>query len=128
MLPRSKPSYCKTAGFAIALISFILLLSPISMAREKGNPMIRFYQKVISPVDGDRCIMRPSCSRYAAQAVEKHGWLVGWMMACDRIQRCGRDTVDIVPKIDIDGVSHAYDPLGANDFWWVDKKEAKQKK
>ncbi len=81
-----------------------------------------FYKKHISPVDGNRCPMYPSCSSYASMAVERHGVVIGWIMACDRIIRCGRDEAKISKKIIKNHEASIYDPLDANDFWWFEKK------
>ncbi len=83
--------------------------------------IISFYQKYISPVDGDRCPMYPSCSKYFRKAVKKHGWIKGWIMGMDRIVRCGRDEVHLSPKIWKNGRAYTYDPVKNNDFWWSDK-------
>ncbi|MCP4744942.1 MAG: membrane protein insertion efficiency factor YidD [Desulfobacteraceae bacterium] len=77
-----------------------------------------FYQKIISAADGDRCPMYPSCSSYAKAAVEKHGILKGWILACDRLMRCGHDEARHARPIKIKGVPHIFDPLEANTFWW----------
>lgn len=50
--------------------------------------LIRFFQIVISPQDGPSCRYRPVCSAYGRQAVERHGALLGALMAGERILRC----------------------------------------
>ena len=50
--------------------------------------LIRFYQYVISPLLGRRCRFFPSCSEYAAEALEKHGALKGARLGLKRISRC----------------------------------------
>lgn len=87
------------------------------------NPILGFYQEYISPVDGNRCPMHPSCSAYANEAFEKHGLLMGWIMTCDRLVRCGRDETKLSPTITLDSREYTYDPVDANDFWWVEKKK-----
>lgn len=77
-----------------------------------------FYERFISPVDGDRCPMHPTCSAYAREAVQRHGMFMGWIMACDRLVRCGRDETRISPGIIKDKNRAALDPVSANDFWW----------
>ena len=67
--------------------------------------------------------MHPSCSKYSAQAFEKHGLFVGWMMTLDRLMRCGRDDMQSTPLIHIHGEWKRYDPLEANDFWWTSPKK-----
>ena len=49
--------------------------------------LIRFYQKWISPAFGPRCKYYPSCSSYAATAIEEYG-LKGVVMAAWRLLRC----------------------------------------
>lgn len=49
---------------------------------------IRIYQQVISPLLPDACIYYPTCSHYAAQAIEKYGVCRGCWLAVRRIARC----------------------------------------
>ena len=64
------------------------------------------------------CPMYPSCSEYSRQAVERHGFVIGWSMAMDRLLRCGRDELRRAPTIRVNGEWKFYDPLSANDGWW----------
>lgn len=50
--------------------------------------IIKIYQYGISPIMGPRCRFFPSCSEFAAEAIEKHGSLKGSKMACKRFCRC----------------------------------------
>jgi len=52
--------------------------------------LIKFYQFAVSPIFGGwaACRFVPTCSEYAAQAVEKYGALRGGWMAIKRISRC----------------------------------------
>lgn len=88
--------------------------------KAQKNIFIQFYQDHISAADGGRCPMTPSCSEFAARAIKKHGPVLGWIMACDRLVRCGRDEVNISPQVVINGQDYVYDPVQANDFWWFD--------
>ena len=62
--------------------------------------VIRFYQRWISPLLPPACRFEPSCSVYAADAIELHGlWRGGWL-AFRRILRCqpfSRGGIDPVP-------------------------------
>ena len=49
---------------------------------------IRAYQRLISPLLPPRCKYEPSCSHYAAQAVEEFGILRGLVLASWRVLRC----------------------------------------
>lgn len=50
--------------------------------------LIRLYQRSLSPLLPATCRFTPSCSQYAAQAIEKHGALKGFTLAAWRILRC----------------------------------------
>ena len=127
MLPRNK-----LWGF-VALSLFFLGLSQAwagdGRAEQKSskNAFVQFYQDHLSAADGARCPMTPSCSEYAAQAIKKHGAVMGWIMASDRLVRCGRDEVKLAPHVRIKGYDYAYDPVIANDFWWFSKEENQEK-
>jgi len=49
---------------------------------------IRLYQLGLAPVLGNNCRFEPSCSRYALEAIERHGPWRGGMLALGRILRC----------------------------------------
>ena len=49
---------------------------------------IRYYQKAISPLVPPSCRFYPSCSAYAAEAIDKYGFLRGSLLAVKRILRC----------------------------------------
>ena len=49
---------------------------------------IRAYQLLVSPLLGQRCKYYPSCSEYAAQAVQRYGILRGLVLAGWRLLRC----------------------------------------
>lgn len=50
--------------------------------------LIRSYQLVLSPMLPASCRYIPTCSAYAAEAVERYGALRGGWMAARRIARC----------------------------------------
>ena len=49
---------------------------------------IRYYQKNISPLKPGCCRFVPTCSEYAAIAVERYGAAAGSVMAMKRLLRC----------------------------------------
>lgn len=49
---------------------------------------IRLYQRAISPALPRRCKYEPTCSAYAAQAVQEFGILRGLVLAAWRLLRC----------------------------------------
>jgi len=50
--------------------------------------LIRFYQKFIGPRLPSSCRFHPTCSEYAAQAIQKHGVGKGLWLALRRISKC----------------------------------------
>jgi len=50
--------------------------------------LIRAYQLLLSPWFGGNCRFTPSCSQYAAEAIDKYGALRGCWLALRRIVRC----------------------------------------
>ncbi len=79
-----------------------------------------FYQTVLSRADGARCGMYPTCSDYAYQALQKHGPLIGGVLAADRFMRS--EDQAYYPPITKYGRTRLYDPVANNDFWFENKK------
>ncbi|NQU71301.1 MAG: membrane protein insertion efficiency factor YidD [Rhodospirillales bacterium] len=50
--------------------------------------LVRGYQLFISPILPGTCRYSPSCSAYAAEAVQTHGALRGGWLALKRMARC----------------------------------------
>lgn len=50
--------------------------------------LIKAYRYSLSPLLGPSCRFLPSCSDYAAQAIDKHGAGYGSWLALKRIARC----------------------------------------
>lgn len=50
--------------------------------------LIRFYQWVLRPILPPSCRYQPTCSRYAYEAITKHGAWRGGLLAARRILRC----------------------------------------
>jgi putative membrane protein insertion efficiency factor len=48
----------------------------------------RAYKRVVSPLLPQACRFHPTCSEYAAQAVEIHGAIKGSALAAQRLMRC----------------------------------------
>lgn len=62
---------------------------------------IRLYQLALSPWLGRQCRYEPTCSRYATEAIERHGARRGVWLAIKRLARChpwGRSGYDPVPE------------------------------
>lgn len=50
--------------------------------------ILRFYKRNISPMLGQNCRFVPTCSEYAAIAIERYGAWKGSRLALSRIARC----------------------------------------
>jgi hypothetical protein len=50
---------------------------------------LKLYKRFVSPILPPACRFTPTCSEYAAEAIEKHGLLRGGTMAMLRLMRCG---------------------------------------
>lgn len=46
------------------------------------------YKRTLSKTFGNACRFSPSCSDYALEAVERHGWLRGGWLSARRFCRC----------------------------------------
>lgn len=93
---------------------------PSALAASSFYVPFKFYQQVLSPIDGPRCAHRPTCSLYALQAVRKHP-LLGAFLAIDRLWR-GPESSSIrtLPLLlDANGDLHFADPLEGSDFWFA---------
>jgi putative membrane protein insertion efficiency factor len=58
------------------------------MGRKLAIFLIRVYQAGLSPWLGPGCRYEPSCSRYAVEAIERHGVGRGGWLAAQRVGRC----------------------------------------
>lgn len=61
--------------------------SKLTLSKKISDKMIRFYQNVISPIDGPRSNYEPSSSEYTRQAICKYGFIKGFVLGCDRLLR-----------------------------------------
>lgn len=80
----------------------------------------RFYSNHLSKVDGPRCEHRPTCSRYARDAVRKHGSVVGSWLTIDRLLRANNSSsLRTLPIIKYyEGRPYFADPVDENDFFF----------
>ena len=76
-------------------------LTALLLPRNAVVLLLRGYRAVISPLYGDVCRYYPSCSRYALEAVQEHGVVVGSALATARVCRChpwAAGGVDDIPR------------------------------
>ena len=60
----------------------------VKLLRSLAVLPIRVYQRLLSPMLGQRCRYYPTCSEYAAQAIRRFGILRGLVLAGWRLLRC----------------------------------------
>ena len=121
--------HCLGVFYWIALfISCSAQNAIIKQTGDRFDPLsfaVDFYRNELnhlSAVRGSECPMYPACSEYSLESVKKHGLLIGWIMTCDRLMRCGRDELHLSPVIRTDANTwKCYDPVKNNDFWWYKK-------
>jgi putative membrane protein insertion efficiency factor len=58
------------------------------MIKAAMQTILRVYKRWISPLLPPACRFVPSCSEYAAEAIERHGVLRGGARAAWRLLRC----------------------------------------
>lgn len=49
---------------------------------------IKFYKYFISPLLGNHCRFYPSCSTYAVEALQRHGFVAGSCLTLKRLLKC----------------------------------------
>ena len=65
--------------------------------------LVRFYQVAISPYTPSSCRYSPTCSHYAVEALKKHGFFSGGLLAIKRIFSChpwSKGGYDPVPDVE----------------------------
>ena len=80
----------------------------------------KVYARFITKIDGARCEHRPTCSRYARDAIRKHGLFLGAFLAVDRLVRGTRSSP--LRQLDLytieNGRPYFEDPIEDNDFFF----------
>jgi putative component of membrane protein insertase Oxa1/YidC/SpoIIIJ protein YidD len=96
---------------------------PRSVETEHHSNIVEFgfrlYSRYITRIDGARCEHRPTCSRYALEAVREHGFVLGAFLSLDRLLRTNRSsTLRRLPSYrHEEGYILYSDPLEENDFF-----------
>lgn len=71
------------------------------LPRNAAIALLTVYRRFVSPLYGEVCRYHPSCSRYALEAVQQSGVVIGSALAVARIVRCNpwsRGGVDDPPQ------------------------------
>ena len=90
---------------------------PPSFGQRAAEGLSGIFRDYISPVDGDRCPMYPTCSQYGQQAIRKNGLVWGVIMTVDRLIH-ESDEMRRAPRLKVYESYRYYDPVENNDFWW----------
>jgi putative membrane protein insertion efficiency factor len=68
------------------------VIAAVAMPSLLARAAIRAYQLIVSPIlvaiFGRACRFEPSCSAYAAEAIQNHGLIHGGALAARRLLRC----------------------------------------
>ena len=83
---------------------------PVQAEYTFPEQVIRFHQKVLSPVDGPRSHFVPCSSTYMLKAIRKHGFLKGYAMGCDRLMRENSDPWVYRKILTREGAIYKWDP------------------
>lgn len=79
-----------------------------------ASSLIRVYQIIISPQQGEVCIFSPSCSHYGLEVIKRYGFLQGTLMISDRLQRCNYCASGKYP---LTPENRLYDPIENHSLW-----------
>lgn len=87
-----------------------------------SNPFyfaFRVWAELLTKIDGRRCAHRPSCSRFAIQAIRRHKIPLGIWMALSRLMRGAESSAirGLVPVAAPGGV-YLIDRIEDYTFWW----------
>ncbi len=86
-------------------------LPPQSVVQKVARAMIRFHQEVISPADGPRSNYYPTSSSYTLQAIERYGFVDGFLLGCDRLMRENQEPWLYPTIINKEGCKVKFDPV-----------------
>ncbi len=74
--------------------------------------LIKIYSYAISPLTGRNCRFHPSCSAYAAEAIDTHGAVKGLWLAIKRLSKChpwnASNPIDPVPPVSYKRCKHKH--------------------
>ncbi len=86
-----------------------------TLATEAAKFGVRFFQAVISPLDGPRSPSYPTGSAYGLSSIKKHGAFWGILLTADRLFHEADQPLG--PITNFHGQDRYFDPVFRNDFW-----------
>ena len=87
-----------SAGDVVTRPSLLSALARIPVVFLQG--VLFLYRVTLSPLLGPACRFEPSCSRFATEALDRHGLVMGLWLSLRRLIRChplGDSGFDPVP-------------------------------
>lgn len=79
-----------------------------------AGSLLYTYQNLISQQLSASCLYHPSCSSFGKEAIEKYGFIKGFFLAADRVNRCNRISGMDIHPLRVDPHLHrASDPVEA---------------
>ncbi len=84
--------------------------------------VIAFFQSYISPMDGPRCQLYPTCSGYGKKAISRNGAVVGFWMTADRLMRDNSGVAENYRIVKVGEHYYYSDPVEDNEFLFGKKK------
>jgi putative membrane protein insertion efficiency factor len=79
-----------------------------------AGSLLYTYQNLISQQLSASCLYHPSCSAFGKEAIEKYGFIKGFFLAADRVNRCNRISGMDIHPLRVDPHLHrASDPVEA---------------
>jgi putative membrane protein insertion efficiency factor len=60
----------------------------MTWSRRLAAVPVHVYRATLSWLLGGQCRFQPTCSKYALEAIERHGAVKGWYLALRRLMRC----------------------------------------
>ncbi len=94
----------------------ILRRAPASGTTAPFLGALDWYRTVVSPLDGPRCNMAPTCSLYAQQAFREEGPLLGFILTADRLLHEADEQARVRSYV-VRGQRRYLDPLSDNTYW-----------
>lgn len=84
--------------------------------------LIRFYQRVLSPLKGQpTCRFYPTCSSYALEAFRKRGFFLGFLLTVLRILRCQPFCAGGWDPVPEKGLRNRYTPTPMTKYYFPEE-------
>lgn len=72
----------------MGIVDLMVAIHLIMLIKNLFIKIVRLYQLLISPLLPPSCRYTPTCSRYAIEALEVHGAVLGSWLTLKRLLRC----------------------------------------